>query len=193
MKNKKPLRVAAIFLALFFIIHKAYCVTTENSVDSIDVAELSGTFPLIPIDTIPPTKPNLPLDTIDLDPNIEPLDPIIDPTNPNIPSVDSPYSVGATPGSITVNSYGGAEYAIPIKCPNGGPLYPDICIMYNSQDAGYGIAGYGFSIKGLSSITRGNKNLFKDKGVIAGIKYNSDDNLFLDGKRLVLISGTPYQ
>ncbi len=65
--------------------------------------------------------------------------------------------------------------------------------MYNSQDAGYGIAGYGVTIKGLSAITRGEKNLFKDNGVIAGVKYTEDDNLFLDGKRLVLISGSAFQ
>ena len=62
-------------------------------------------------------------------------------------------------------------------------------IEYNSQ-GGNGIAGFGTSIGGLSVITRVPKDLFHDQ-TSSGISYTAADALSLDGKRLILKSGTP--
>lgn len=48
------------------------------------------------------------------------------------------------------------------RCPDGGSLTPQIGMSYNSQSGGYGLAGYGFNITGLSAITRGGHDLFHD-------------------------------
>lgn len=118
--------------------------------------------------------------------------PTVDPKHPDIPLVENSYAVGSPAGELTVNGTGAAQYQLPIECPNGGSLNPQIALVYNSQSAGYGMAGYGFTVTGLSSITRGRKTLFHNNEV-KGITYTADDNLFLDGKRLVLLSGSSCQ
>ena len=87
---------------------------------------------------------------------------------------------------------GVAIYNLKIDLPSDGGLTPEIGLAYNSQQAGYGIAGYGFNITGLSAITRGGKNLFDD-GKRTDVSYTDEDNLYLDGKRLVLESGVAWQ
>ena len=121
-----------------------------------------------------------------------PTPPTVDPEHPDIPTVENNYAVGSPAGELTVNGTGAAQYQLPIECPNGGSLNPQIALVYNSQSAGYGMAGYGFTITGISSITRGGKTLFHNNEV-KGITYTADDNLFLDGKRLVLLSGSSCQ
>lgn len=116
--------------------------------------------------------------------------PKVNPSQPNIPNVSNNYSVGTSNGNFNVNATGGAEYSLPINCPSGGALTPQISLSYSSQSSSYGLAGYGFSLSGLSSITRGEKN-FYNNGSVKGVTYTSSDNLFLDGKRLVLLSGLP--
>ena len=118
--------------------------------------------------------------------------PTVDPLHPDIPSVSNGYAVGSIAGGLTVNGMGAAEYNLPIECPNGGSLNPQIALVYSSQSAGYGLAGYSFSVSGVSAITRGKKDLFHN-GEVSGVTYTSNDNLFLDGKRLILQSGTACQ
>lgn len=126
-------------------------------------------------------------------PEIEPVGEIrVNPENPNIPEVVNDYVVGTPSGSFTVSEGGAAIYSVAIDCPDGKGLTPQIGISYSSDNAGYGIAGYGFTISGLSSITRGGKTPFNDGGVAGGVGYGADDNLFLDGKKLVLLSGTAF-
>lgn len=121
-----------------------------------------------------------------------PTPPTVDPEHPDIPTVENNYAVGSPAGELTVNGTGAAQYQLPIECPNGGSLNPQIALMYNSQSAGYGMAGYGFTITGISSITRGGKTLFHNNEV-SGVTYTAEDNLYLDGKRLVLQSGSSCQ
>ena len=115
----------------------------------------------------------------------------------NYPVIPSAYSaesnsVGAMGVSFGVSPLGGATYSIPIEVPQGvNGHQPNIAITYNSQ-AGNGICGYGTSISGLSSITRGPKNIYHD-GAAYGMGYYADDAFYLDGVRLVLYSGTAGQ
>ena len=117
----------------------------------------------------------------------------MDPKNPVIPTVDNKYDVGSIDGSLNVNGLGAAEFTIQIEAPLAGPLMPSLSLTYNSQNATNGVAGYGVSLSGLSAITRGEKNIFNNNKEIAGITYSETDDLFLDGKRLILVSGLPCQ
>ena len=99
-------------------------------------------------------------------------------------------AVGAMGGTFGVSATGGATYTIPIEVPQGiGGLQPTLSIVYNSQ-AGNGLCGYGANLAGLSSITRGPKDIYHD-GSAGGINYWIDDAFYLDGVRLIHVSGTP--
>lgn len=136
-----------------------------------------------------PIEPEFPVDPPVPDIPIEPIYPPED--EDEIPvDTENKYAVGTPKGTFNVNSMGAAVYNVVIECPNGGTLMPAVSLSYNSQ-TGRGLAGYGFSIGGLSAITRGGSNLYDD-GVLRGITYTDADNLFLDGKRLILQSGTHF-
>ena len=99
-------------------------------------------------------------------------------------------SVGTPNGSLSVNDVGAAVYNVPFEIyPSGTGFDPEIGLVYNSQQAGYGNAGYGVSITGISCISRTGKNRFHDNEV-QRIRYEAGDNYILDGKRLYLKSGS---
>lgn len=99
-------------------------------------------------------------------------------------------SVGTVNGTLSVSESGAAVCAIPFDIFSSGTDFdPQIGLVYNSQQNGYGNAGYGISITGISCISRVGKNRFYDNDV-QKIKYESGDNYALDGKRLFLKDGT---
>ena len=109
-------------------------------------------------------------------------------TIPSTYSTDPSTSVGGMGGQFAVSPMGGATYSIPIEVPVGvGGLQPQLSIVYNSQ-AGNGLCGYGTNLSGISAITRGPKDIYHD-GTAQGIKYTSDDALYLNGVRLILAEG----
>lgn len=97
--------------------------------------------------------------------------------------------VGITEGQLSVSLTGGASYSIPIAVPAGiNGVVPQISLNYNSQ-SGNGIAGYGWNISGVSSITRIPATKFHD-GTIDGVDFNSLDRFAFDGQRLMVKNGT---
>ena len=99
------------------------------------------------------------------------------------------FSQDKLSGTAAVSPTGAASYSIAIDAPKGvGDLMPSIGIAYNSQ-AGNGVVGFGCNITGLSAITRGMKTIAHDNSV-KGISYDNNCALYLDGKRLLLKSGT---
>ncbi len=113
----------------------------------------------------------------------EPIDP------PDLPPVNSSAPVGSTPGRFNVSATGGATYTVPIATPPGiKSVVPEISLNYNGQ-GGNGIAGYGWNIGGLSTITRVASTDFHD-GEIDAIDFDTKDRYALDGQRLMLKSGT---
>ena len=96
--------------------------------------------------------------------------------------------VGALPGELSVGDLGAAVYTIPIMIPQGiGNMTPQIAVTYNNQ-SGNGLLGWGWNLSGLSSITRVGQTMYHDDNQSA-VNF-SDDRFALDGKRLMLCSGT---
>lgn len=98
-------------------------------------------------------------------------------------------SVGTPKAAADVNSNGAAVYNLSVEIPDGGGFHPQIGLAYNSQSDGYGNAGYGFNITGISVITSGGKNQYHDNQV-KGSTFLANSSFSLDGKRLILESGT---
>jgi RHS repeat-associated protein len=113
-------------------------------------------------------------------------------TNFTVPQglMQAPLSAaGPTAGQLDVSSTGGAVYSVPISLPPGiGGVVPQISLAYNSQ-SGNGVVGLGWSIGGLSAITRIPSTKFHDNKITA-VNFNTDDRFALDGQRLLLKSGT---
>jgi hypothetical protein len=99
--------------------------------------------------------------------------------------------VGTLPGQFAVDNKGNANYTIPLAVlPGRGGLQPSLALSYSSG-GGNGPLGVGVSLStGFpQAITRGRTILARDSEV-KGINFTTDDKLYLDGKRLLLISGT---
>ncbi|MFK5854922.1 MAG: RHS repeat-associated core domain-containing protein [Bacteroidota bacterium] len=92
--------------------------------------------------------------------------------------------VGTLPGNLMVSPSGAAVYNIPISVPAGiNGMSPSINLVYNSQ-GGNGLLGIGWSLSGLSAITRTGTNLYHED-YIDGVDFDANDKLSLDGQRLI--------
>ena len=107
---------------------------------------------------------------------------------------DTPYgTIGTilfhdTQGKIEVNGGGQLQYTLPIALPPGiKNVAPQINLGYTSG-SGNGIAGYGFNLSGISSISRMGKTLEK-AGETKGIQLDYSDFYQFNGQRLILKSG----
>lgn len=98
-------------------------------------------------------------------------------------------SVMAIQGSFAVSPSGAATYTIPVQVPPGvAGIEPNLTLVYNSQ-GGNGLLGVGWSMAGLSNITRCPQTRIQDSA-ITGVNFSSTDRFCLDGQRLMLVSGT---
>jgi RHS repeat-associated protein len=94
-----------------------------------------------------------------------------------------------TTGSIEVGSTGQLQFSLAIKTPpSTRNIDPQISLDYNSSNNSRGIAGYGFSLSGITSISRVSKNIEKD-GEIKEIQLDNTDYFQFNGQRLLLKSG----
>lgn len=99
--------------------------------------------------------------------------------------------VGSVNGKFRVDEKGASNYSLEILSARGtAGVAPHISLNYSSGSDGDGIAGVGWSIGGLSGITRCNRNPAQDAGQHGAISFTAQDRFCLDGQRLVLISGT---
>ena len=104
------------------------------------------------------------------------------------PIVDATH-VGTTAGQFRVDESGAATYSIPINVPDGiAGVKPQISLNYSSN-AGSGIAGRGWSLGGLSAISRCRQTLSQDNNP-QPITWSANDRFCLDGQRLIVASGT---
>jgi RHS repeat-associated protein len=101
----------------------------------------------------------------------------------------SSTEVGITSGELSVSLAGAANYTIPITVPPGiNGVVPQISLSYSSQ-GGNGVAGWGWNISGISSITRIPSTKFHD-GVIDPVDLDVLDRFALDGQRLIVKNGS---
>ncbi|MED5621548.1 FG-GAP-like repeat-containing protein [Ideonella sp. BN130291] len=94
----------------------------------------------------------------------------------------------ATKVSSSVGPTGAFTLSIPLRVPPGAAgAQPGIALSYNSQ-SGNGVAGMGWTVTGLSMITRCPAIRAID-GFSGGVNLDGDDRLCLDGQRLIYQSG----
>lgn len=200
MENHKEMKIKNILKECFSIILLSMpcCVHafSMNALGKLGFIEEAYTQNIHQQDTVLPQTINKAAAKIDMGSEPEYILPD-DPEIPISPILDGPiskpnYTVGTPKGVLNISNSGAAAYSLNIDVPNGGSLTPQIGLSYNSQSCGYGLVGYGFNITGISAITRGGHDLFHD-GKQSGVTYTANDNLFLDGKRLILQSGTSCQ
>jgi hypothetical protein len=108
-------------------------------------------------------------------------------------------AAGRVAGELAVSASGAAVYTVPFALPPGiGQAVPTLALTYNSQ-GGDGIAGWGWNLSGLSTISRVGATLHHD-GIIDPVDFDELDRFALDGQRLLLknngtygADGTEYQ
>jgi hypothetical protein len=104
-------------------------------------------------------------------------------------TLPSGVGAGRTPGQFAVSNDGSASYTIPLWAPPGiAQLQLGWALSYNSRRPD-GVLGIGWSISGLSAITRCNRTWAQD-GAPQGIMLTASDRFCLDGKQLKLVSGS---
>ncbi len=94
---------------------------------------------------------------------------------------------GTLPVTYGVTNSGESALSMQLVVPPGrAGVEPSLSISYSSASSN-GVLGVGFSISGVSSITRCPKTMAIDSEIRA-VQYDADDARCLDGKRLVLVA-----
>jgi hypothetical protein len=112
---------------------------------------------------------------------------------PESPLLPTDNEQGVTCGKIDgglfdVTYDGASTYSIPLWVPDGRlGVQPALKLTYHSR-RGNGLLGVGWSLSGCSSITVG-KTTFSDDTTIEAVKFDQSDPFYLDGQRLILVSG----
>jgi YD repeat-containing protein len=141
----------------------------------LSIACLNLWLPLT-LSALPPQTPGLPTPTPS--PTLAPM--------PVIP--DGPIA-GVVPGAFEVTERGSAHYSITISAPPGvGGMEPRLALVYDNR-GGNGLLGVGWSLQGLSAISRCGTTTVQD-GFIDGVDFDGNDKFCLDGQRLNVISGS---
>jgi RHS repeat-associated protein len=100
-------------------------------------------------------------------------------------------ATGRVGGDFSVTPNGAASYAVPIEVPPGtAGVAPDLSLAYDSQ-APNGILGVGWTLRGLSAISRCAATVAVD-GYVGSIGFDRQDRFCLDGVRLILVEGAAY-
>lgn len=86
---------------------------------------------------------------------------------------------------FAVAESGDATVTVPIQVPRGiAGMEPQLSINYSSRDKN-GLLGLGWSLSGISAITRCPRTVATD-GVHGAVSFDANDRFCLDGQRLVL-------
>lgn len=100
-------------------------------------------------------------------------------------AVDTSKAVGEIPITSGVASSGAKTYEVPIDVPPGmNGMTPSLFLSYNSHQ-GNSIAGKGWTIGGLSAITRTSASRYY-RAMSMGVRMWISDEFLLDGMHLVL-------
>jgi len=95
---------------------------------------------------------------------------------------------GRTPAAFEVSASGAATYRVPSWTPQGiGDVQLVLSLEYSSRSDN-GVVGIGWSIGGLSTITRCNRTVAQD-GRALGVALTLNDRFCYQGGQLKLVSG----
>src|SRR5829696_6537495 len=103
-----------------------------------------------------------------------------------VDAIESPATISLSAvhrpqGTFDVDANGQATYRIPIELPPGIAGYqPHLQLAYGHRQPN-GIMGVGWSLSGLSAITR-TKATYAVDGFNAAVSYDSNDRYMLDGQ-----------
>ena len=101
-------------------------------------------------------------------------------------TLDKTLAPGTLQGAVNVGPMGNATYSVPIEVPPGlGNMVPNLTINYTGS--GNGILGHGWSLGGLSAISRANSSLYFNgytQEFTDAVDFDDFDRLALDGSRL---------
>jgi hypothetical protein len=102
---------------------------------------------------------------------------------------DEGIAAGNTAGSLQVSSDGDLVYNFPLWIPPGrNGVQPPLSLNYRSR-APNGLVGVGWSIAGLSQITRCAQTTARN-GENIPVAFDTTDRFRLDGQQLVAVNGT---
>ena len=108
--------------------------------------------------------------------------------NPSGTTAPAGKSFHDTKGNIEVNGAGQLQYTLPINLPPGvKSVAPQTSLVYVSG-SGNGLAGYGWSLSGITAITRMGKSV-EINGEAKGLQLDYSDYYSFNGQRLILKSG----
>ncbi|HEX7316670.1 MAG TPA: RHS repeat-associated core domain-containing protein [Pyrinomonadaceae bacterium] len=97
-------------------------------------------------------------------------------------------AVNRPQGKFDVDANGQAVYRIPIEVPPGvAGCQPRLELAYSHRQAN-SVLGVGWSLSGLSSITR-TKATYAVDGFNGAVSYDANDRFALDGQRLINVQG----
>lgn len=107
---------------------------------------------------------------------------------PVLKSFSKNGSVGEIPIQSGVNNMGAFTAAVPINIiPGIAGMQPNLSLGYNSL-SGNGLAGFGWNLTGISTISRRGLNMFQDGKTAPTVTSDTEAELLLDGKRLIFDS-----
>lgn len=100
-------------------------------------------------------------------------------------------AVGTIAATADVDPDGNFTYAIPVQVPPGrGGVQPALALRYSSS-GGESALGVGFSLTGVSAISRCARTFAQD-GERRSVSLTDEDRFCLDGDRLVVEPGSTY-
>ena len=104
------------------------------------------------------------------------------------PSVVAGPAVGTLPNRFAVTDDGANTHTIPIEVPAGrAGLQPTLALTYSSR-SGNGLLGVGWSLSGMSQISRCRNNLRRDHQALP-VRFAATDKFCLDGLPLIQVAG----
>ena len=105
-----------------------------------------------------------------------------------ISNINSQTFIPDTKGELQISNSGTPTYKVPIALPPGiKDVAPQLAITYNGASV-QGLAGMGWNLVGISSISRVSSRLDLD-GILDPVDFDNLDRYALDGQRLIEKTG----
>ncbi|MEP7126921.1 MAG: FG-GAP-like repeat-containing protein, partial [Byssovorax sp.] len=108
---------------------------------------------------------------------------------PALDDSDASPVAGTIQGAFAVGSTGESTYTLSLVVPPGAAgMQPSLAVAYSSA-SGDGMLGMGFSLTGLSAVSRCPRTAAQDNQ-LRSVRYDQGDALCLDGARLVQVGSS---